>query len=393
MKDIVICSAVRTAIGSFGKSLAPIKAADLGAIAVREAVARAGIDPDRVDEVIMGNVVSAGIGQNPARIAALRGGIPASKGCFTVNKVCGSGMKALHLASMAIQTGFHDVVLVGGMESMSNAPYIVHKMRTGARLGDATMTDTMIFDGLWDIHNDFHMGNTGELVADKYDISREAQDEYAAESHSRAVAAIEGGNFKKEITPVEIPQRKGDPVIFDTDEHPRPGTTAEKLAKLRPAFKKDGTVTAGNASGINDAAAALIIASAEAAEKEGLKPLARITGMGVGSREPEWVMLAPIDAVNDLKRRTGAKIEDFDLVEVNEPFAVASIALIKDIGLNPKTTNIHGGAVALGHPIGCTGARLIVTLIHALQQQGKKTGLATLCLGGGSATATSIELL
>jgi len=393
MKDIVICSAVRTAIGSFGKSLAPIKAADLGAIAVREAVARAGIDPDRVDEVIMGNVVSAGIGQNPARIAALRGGIPASKGCFTVNKVCGSGMKALHLASMAIQTGFHDVVLAGGMESMSNAPYIVHKMRTGARLGDATMTDTMIFDGLWDIHNDFHMGNTGELVAEKYDISREAQDEYAAESHRRAVAAIEGGNFKKEITPVEIPQRKGDPVIFDTDEHPRPGTTAEKLAKLRPAFKKGGTVTAGNASGINDSAAALIVASAEAAEKEGLKPLARITGMGVGSREPEWVMLAPIDAVNDLKRRTGAKIEDFDLVEVNEPFAVASIALIKDIGLNPETTNIHGGAVALGHPIGCTGARLIVTLIHALQQQGKKTGLATLCLGGGSATATSIELL
>ncbi len=393
MKDVVIVSAVRTAIATFQKSLSTLSAPDLGAIAVREAVARAGIPADRVDEVIMGNVVTAGIGQNPARIAALRGGIPASKGSFTVNKVCGSGMKALHLACMAVQTGFSEVVVAGGMESMSNAPYIIPSMRAGARLGDAKAVDTMIFDGLWDIHNDFHMGNTGELVAEKYKISREEQDVFSFESHRKASEAIRSGSFKKEIVPVKIPQKKGDPVVFDTDEHPRPDTTVEKLAKLPAAFKKGGTVTAGNASGINDGAAALVVMSAETAQKLNARPIARVTGMGVGGREPQWVMLAPIDAVNDLKRRTGFKTGDFDLVEVNEPFAVASIALIREIGLDPARTNVRGGAVALGHPIGATGARLIVTLIHALQQEKKRKGLAALCLGGGNAVATSIELV
>ncbi len=393
MKEAVILSAVRTPVASFQKSLSSIGAPDLGAIAIKEAVARAGIDPELVDEVIMGNVVTAGLGQNPARIAAMRAGIPASKSSFTVNKVCGSGMKALHLACMAVQTGFSEVVVAGGMESMTNAPYILPSLRGGARLGDAKVVDTMIFDGLWDIHNDFHMGNTGELVSEKYGISREEQDKYAFESHRKASEAIKNGKFKKEITPVRIPQKKGEPIVFDTDEHPRADTTVEKLAKLPPAFRKNGTVTAGNSSGINDGAAALVVTSAENAAKLKRKPLARVTGMGIGGRAPEWVMLAPIEAVNDLKRRTGFKIPDFDLVEVNEPFAVASIALIREIGLDPARTNIHGGAVALGHPIGATGARLIVTLIHALEQERKKKGLATLCLGGGNAIATSIEML
>jgi acetyl-CoA C-acetyltransferase len=393
MKDVVIVSTARTAIGSFQKSLATVKAVDLGAVAIRQAVARAGISPDLVDEVIMGNVVSAGIGQNPARIAAMRAGLPAPVNAFTINKVCGSGMKALHLAAQAIQTGASEVLVAGGMESMSTAPYIVPKMRTGARLGDAKLIDTMIFDGLWDIHNDYHMGTTGENVAEKYGIGREEQDAYAYDSHRKAVAAIKEGKFAEEIVPVEIPQRKGDPVVFETDEHPRADSTVEKLGKLPPAFKKGGTVTAGNASGINDGAAAMVVTSAQRAEKEGLRPLARVTGMGAAHREPEWVMLAPIDAVADLKGRTGMAVDDFDLVEVNEPFAVASIALIREIGFNPETTNVHGGAVALGHPIGATGARLIITLIHALKGRGKTRGLATLCLGGGGATATSIELI
>ncbi|MHC4597711.1 MAG: thiolase family protein [Planctomycetota bacterium] len=391
MTEAVILSAVRTALGRFQGSLAPVRAPQIGAVVVSEAVRRAAVAPQDVDEVIMGNVLTAGLGQNPARQAAIYGGIPPAAGALTVNKVCGSGLKAVALSAMAVQTGDVEFAVAGGMENMSAAPYYMPALRTGARLWNTEAVDGMVFDGLWDIYNDFHMGNTGELVAEKYSITREEQDAYALESQTRASSASSEGRFDAEITPVEIPQRKGDPVLFRVDEGPRADTTLEKLAKLKPVFKKDGTVTAGNASTINDGAAALVITSEAKARERGLKPMARILGHASGGRPPEWVMLAPIEAVRKLWERLSMKAGDFDLYEINEPFAVASVALIRELELDPAKVNVNGGAVALGHPIGCTGARILTTLLHALQARNLRRGMAALCLGGGNAVALAVE--
>ena len=391
-KDVVIVGAVRTATGRFMGTLADLKAPELGAIAIKEAVARAGIKPSDVDEVIMGNVVGAGIGQNPARQAALAAGIPESVGATTINKVCGSGLKAAVFAAQAIKAGDYSCVVAGGMESMSQAPYMLFKARTGYRLGNGVLVDAMVHDGLWDVYNDFHMGNTGELVAEKYKISREEQDEYAYNSHRKAVAAIKAGKFKDEIVPVEVPQRKGDPIRFEVDECPREDTTVEKLAKLRPAFRKDGTVTAGNAPGVNDGGSAVVVMSRERAEELGAKPIARITGYATGGLEPKWVMVAPIEAVRNLLKVTDYKLEDFELVELNEAFSVQAMAVIRELKLNPDIVNVNGGGVALGHAIGSTGSRILVSLLYALKDRGLKTGLATLCLGGGNAVALAVEM-
>ena len=391
-KDVVIVSGARTATGRFLGSLADFRAPDLGAIAIKAAVERAGIKPSDVEEVIMGNVVGAGIGQNPARQAALKAGIPDSVGCTTINKVCGSGLKTVVFATQAIKVGDYGCIVAGGLESMSQCPYMLPKARTGYRLGNGTLVDLMIHDGLWDMYNDFHMGNTGELVAEKYGISRQEQDEYAYNSHRKAIAAIKAGKFRDEIVPVEIPQRKGDPVIFDTDECPREDTTVEKLAKLKPAFKKDGTVTAGNAPGVNDAGSAVVVMSRERAQKLGAKPIARVTGYATGGLEPKWVMLAPIEAVKNLFKVTNYKIDDFDLIELNEAFSVQAIATIRELKMNPDKVNVNGGAVALGHAIGSSGSRILITLMYALKDRGLKKGLATLCLGGGNAVAMSIEM-
>ncbi len=391
-KDVVIVSGARTATGRFLGSLASMRAPDLGAVAIKAAVERAGIKPSDVEEVLMGNVVGAGVGQNPARQAAIKAGIPVSVGCTTINKVCGSGLKTVIFAAQAIKVGDYGCIVGGGLESMSQCPYMLPKARTGYRLGHGKLVDLMIHDGLWDVYNDFHMGNTGELVAEKYGISREEQDEYAYNSHRKAVAAIKGGKFKDEIVPVEVPQRKGDPIIFDVDEGPREDTTVEKLAKLRPAFKKDGTVTAGNAPGVNDAGSAVVVMSRERAEKLGAKPIARVTGYATGGLEPKWVMLAPIEAVKNLFKVTDYKMEDFDLIELNEAFSVQSIATIRELGMDPEKVNVNGGAVALGHAIGSTGCRILVTLLYALKDRGLKKGLATLCLGGGNAVALSVEM-
>lgn len=393
MAEAVIVSACRTAIGRFQGGLSSLKATELGAIAVREAVKRAGIEPDTVDEVIMGNVISAGLGQNPARSAQLGGGIPPEKGALTVNKVCGSGMKAAILAAQAIKLGDHDVVIAGGMESMSNGPYLLRKARTGYRLGDGKLVDAMIFDGLWDIHNDIHMGETGELVSEKYGISRTEQDEWAVRSHLGAAAATAEARFAEEIVPVEVPQRKRDPIVIDKDEGVRPDCSVDGLGKLRPAFMKEGTVTAGNASQISDGASALVIMSDKKAGELGLKPLARIVNYATGGREPKWVMLAPIEACRKVMELQGVSMDHYDLVELNEPFAVATIALMRELEVPEDRLNVNGGAVALGHPIGCTGARLMTTLVYELKRRGKKNGLAGLCLGGGNAVAISIEMM
>jgi acetyl-CoA C-acetyltransferase len=391
-KDVVIVSGARTATGRFLGGLADLRAPDLGAVAIKAAVERAGIKPSDVEEVLMGNVVGAGIGQNPARQAALKAGIPASVGCTTVNKVCGSGLKTVVFATQAIKVGDYGCIVAGGLESMSQCPYMLPKARTGYRLGHGVLVDLMIHDGLWDMYNDFHMGNTGELVAEKYGISRQEQDEYAYNSHRKAVAAIKGGKFKAEIVPVEIPQRKGDPIIVDVDECPREDTTVEKLAKLKPAFKKDGTVTAGNAPGVNDGGSAVVVMSRDRAKKLGAKPIARITGYATGGVEPKWVMLAPIEAVKNLFKVTDYKMSDFDLIELNEAFSVQAIATIRELGMDPEKVNVNGGGVALGHAIGSTGCRILVTLMYALKDKGLKKGLATLCLGGGNAVALSIEM-
>ena len=391
-KDIVIVGAARTATGAFLGSLAGIPAPVLGATAIKAAVERAGIKPDHVDEVIMGNVVGAGMGQNPARQAAIKAGIPDTVGATTINKVCGSGLKSVVFASQAIKAGDYRCIVAGGMESMSNCPYMLFKARTGYRLGDGKLVDSMVHDGLWCAFEDFHMGNTGELVAEKYGISREAIDEYAYNSHLKATAAIEGGKFKEEITPVEVPQRKGDPIVFDVDEGPRKDTSVEKLGKLRPAFKKDGVVTAGNAPSVNDAGSAVVVMSRERAEELGAKPIARVTGYATGGTEPKWVMMAPVPAVENLLKVTDYKIEDFDLIELNEAFAVQAMAVIKELGFDPAKVNVNGGGVALGHAIGSTGSRILVTLLYALRDRGLKTGLATLCLGGGNAVALVVEI-
>jgi acetyl-CoA C-acetyltransferase len=393
MKDVFIVSAVRTPTGKFLGALKDFKATELGALVVREAVSRAGVEPENVDELIMGNVISAGLGQNPARQAALGAGLPPKVAALTINKVCGSGLKAVMLARQAILAGDARIVVAGGMESMSNGPYLVHRLREGLRLGNGELIDSVVHDGLWDVFNDFHMGITGEKVAEKYDVAREAMDAYAAESHRRAAAATDGGKFRDEILPIEIPQRKGEPVVLDRDEPIRADTTAAALSKLEPVFKKDGTVTAGNAPGMNDGAAALVVASAKAVEELGLKPLARIVAQAISGLEPEWVMMTPVPAVRKLLEKTGWTNDDVDLIELNEAFSVQACAVTKELSLNPEKTNVNGGAVALGHSIGASGARVLTTLLYALKDRGGRRGIATLCLGGGNGVALAVELV
>jgi len=391
MREIVIISACRTPIGKFQGSLTPFSAVDLGAFAVREAVRRAGIDPALVDEIIMGNVVPAGLGQNPARQAGLKGGLANRVAAMTINKVCGSGLKAVALAAQGIQTENSEIVVAGGMESMTNCPYLLPQARAGMRLGHGKVLDSMITDGLWDAYEDFHMGMTGELVAEKYGITRQRQDTYAVESHRRAIDAIKNGRFQDEIVPISIKQKKGEPIKFSTDESPRADTSLEALGKLRPAFKPDGTVTAGNAPGTNDGAAALVVTSLEKARELGKTPLARIVGQAVSGVEPKWVMMAPVDAVRMLLKKLDWKIEDVDLYELNEAFSVQAIAVMQQLGLDPAKTNVNGGAVALGHPIGASGARTLVTLLYEMARRNAKRGVAALCLGGGNAVALAIE--
>ena len=390
--DIVILSGVRTPIGKFQGSLSELAAPKLGAIAVKEAVRRAGVEPAAVDEVIMGNVVSAGLGQNPARQAALGAGIPSSVGAMTINKVCGSGLKSVGLAAQAILTGNSQLVVGGGMESMTNAPYLLPNARKGYRLGNGQLVDSMVHDGLWDVYNDYHMGNTGENVAEKYKITREEQDEYSVNSHRKAVSAIKECRFKDQIIPVEIPgKKKGEVVLFDKDEGPREDTTIEALRKLKPAFKKDGTVTAGNAPSVNDGAAALLVTSARNAERLGKKPLARIVAQATSGVDPAWVMMAPVGAVQQLWKKTGWNKDEVDLYEINEAFAVAAIAVTRELGLDLNKVNVNGGAVALGHPIGASGARILVTLLYEMMRRDVKKGIAALCLGGGNAVGLAIE--
>ncbi len=391
MKETVIISACRTPIGKFQGSLTPFSAVDLGAFAVREAVLRAGIDTASVDEIIMGNVVSAGLGQNPARQAGLKGGLSNRVAAMTINKVCGSGLKAVALAAQGIETGNAEIVVAGGMESMTNCPYLLPQARAGMRIGHGKVLDSMITDGLWDAFNDFHMGMTGELVAEKYGITRQRQDAYAVESHRRAIDAIKNGRFTDEIVPVSIKQKKGDPILFSTDESPRADTSLETLGRLRPAFKPDGTVTAGNAPGTNDGAAALVVTSAEKARELGKTPMARVVGQAVSGVEPKWVMMAPVDAVRMLLKKLDWKTEDVDLFELNEAFSVQAIAVIEQLGLDPAKTNVNGGAVALGHPIGASGARVLVTLLFEMARRNAKCGVAALCLGGGNAVALAVE--
>ncbi len=390
-REAVLVSGARTAIGKFQGALSKEPAPKLGAAALKAAIERAGIAPDRVEEVVMGCVLSAGVGQAPARQAALIAGVPDRVGALTINKVCGSGLKAVMLAAQAIRAGDATCIAAGGMENMTLAPYLLPDARGGYRLGDGKLVDSMVHDGLWCARNDFHMGNTGELVAQKYGISREEQDAFAAASHRKAAAAQAGGKFDREIVPYVIPQKKGDAIRFAKDESVRPDSTPEVLAKLRPAFQEGGTVTAGNAPGVNDAGAALVVMSEAAAAKEGVTPLARVVGYATGGMDPKWVMLAPVDAVEKLLAKTGMKIGDFDLIELNEAFSVQAIAVTRELGADPARVNVHGGAVALGHPIGCSGARILVTLLHAMQDRGAKRGLAALCLGGGNAVAMAVE--
>jgi acetyl-CoA C-acetyltransferase len=393
MPESVILSAVRVPTGKFLGSLKGFSAPALGAMVVREAVARADIPPERVDEVILGNVVSAGLGQAPARQAAIRGGLPPKVAALTINKVCGSGLKAVMLAAQAIASGDAEVVVAGGMESMSNCPYLLTRVREGMRLGHGEAVDSMIWDGLWDAYQDYHMGCTGEIVAEKYGITRQEQDEYALQSHRKAVAAIRAGKFRDEILPVPLPSKKGEPVLFAVDEGPREEASLEALAKLRPAFKEGGTVTAGNAPGVNDGAAALVVTSAETARTLGRKPLARIVGQTVAGLEPALVMMAPVDAVRKLWKKTGWNASTVDLVELNEAFAVQAVAVCRELELDHAKVNVNGGAVALGHPIGASGARILTTLLHALRDCGKSRGVATLCLGGGNGVALAVELV
>ncbi len=393
MREAVILSAVRTPTGRFLGSLKGFTAPQLGAIVVKEAVSRAGVAPDAVDEVIMGNVVSAGLGQAPARQAALGAGLPPRVSAVTVNKVCGSGLKAVMLAAQAIATGDADIVVAGGMESMSNTPYLLPRAREGMRLGHGELLDAMIKDGLWEAYEDYHMGCCGENVADKYGIRRQEQDEYALRSHQKAVAAIASGRFKDEIVPVSLPQRKGEPrIVMEDDETPRPDTTLDALSRLKPAFRENGTVTAGNAPGVNDGAAALVVTSAEKARELGRKPMARIVAQASWGVEPAMVMMAPVGAVQRIWKKTGWTPADVDLFELNEAFAVQAVAVTRELALDPGRVNVHGGAVALGHPIGASGARVLTTLIHALRQRGGKRGVAALCLGGGNGVALAVEI-
>ena len=392
-RDAYIVSACRTAIGEFQGGLSSMTAPQLGAIAIREAVSRAGIDPAQVqiDEVLMGNVVQAGVGQAPARQAAIHGGVPDSVPAATVNKVCGSGLKAVMMAAQAIRAGDADIIVAGGMESMSNAPYFLPKARTGYRLGNGELLDGVVHDGLWDSFNNFHMGSAAELIAKKFSVTREDQDRFSVESHKKAVQAQGDGGFKDEIVPVMVPQRKGDPKCFCVDERPRSDSSMETLGKLKPAFQKDGTVTAGNAPGLNDGASAVVVMSGEAVKRTGAKPMARINGYAAGGTAPEMVFYAPVIAVRRLAEKLGRKTHEWDLIEANEAFAAQAIVDARELGWDMARLNVRGGAVALGHPIGASGARILTTLLYAMRDRKAKSGLATLCLGGGNAVALSVE--
>jgi acetyl-CoA C-acetyltransferase len=392
MDQPVILSAVRTPIGKFMGGLSPLSAPELGAKVVGESVRRAGIEPKQVDEVIMGNVVQAGLGQNPARQAGLRGGLDPRVAAMTINKVCGSGLKAVGLAGQGIALGESEIVVAGGMESMSNCPYLLKGARTGYRIGNQEIFDSMIVDGLWDVYDNYHMGQTAEFVAEKYNISRQEQDQFALDSHRKAVRATKSCFVSDQILPIEIPQKKGDPVVVKTDESPREDTSLEALGKLKPAFKKDGTVTAGNAPGTNDGAAAVVVTSERNASRLGRTPMARIVAQAVSGVEPKWIMMAPVDAVETILKKTGwDRDRDVDLYELNEAFAVAAIAVTRVLKINPEKVNVNGGAVALGHPIGASGARVLVTLLYELQRRNLKRGIAALCLGGGNAVALAVE--
>jgi acetyl-CoA C-acetyltransferase len=392
-REVVIVSACRTAIGRFQGGLAPLRAPEIGAVTVREAVKRAGIAPDAIEEVILGNVLQGGVGQAPARQAAHFGGIPDTVGSLTINKVCGSGLKAVMLAAQAIKAGDAEVVLAGGFESMSRAPYYLFGAREGFKMGHQQLVDGMIHDGLWDVYNNYHMGAAAEFIANKFKVTREDQDKFALASQQKAVAAMDAGKFKAEIVDVVLPQKKGDPVVFNTDEGPRRDTTIEKLAALKPAFQKDGTVTAGNAPSVNDGASALVVMSAERAKALGAKPMARVTGYATGGTEPEMLFYAPVIAVRKLMKQMNVTIDHWDLIEANEAFSAQALVDGRELEWDFDRVNVNGGAVALGHPIGASGARVLTTLLYALKDRGRKTGMATLCLGGGNAVALAVEML
>lgn len=391
MREVVIVSAVRTAIGSFGGALKDVPAVELGALVIKEAVNRAGIQSELVEEVVMGNVIQAGQGQNVARQAAVKAGLPVEVPAMTINKVCGSGLRCVALAAQMIKAGDCDVVVAGGMENMSAAPYAIPGARWGQRMGDAKMTDTMVNDALWDAFNDYHMGVTAENIAKEWKLTREMQDEFSLNSQLKAERAIKEGRFKDEIVPVVIPQRKGEPKIFDQDEYPKFGSTIEKMTKLRPAFVKDGTVTAANASGINDGAAAFVVMSAEKAEQLGLKPMAKIVSYGSKGLDPSIMGYGPFHATKKALEVSGLTVEDIDLIEANEAFAAQSLAVAKDLNFDMEKVNVNGGAIALGHPVGASGARILVTLLHEMEKRDAKKGLATLCIGGGMGTALIVE--
>ena len=391
MNEAVIISAVRTPVGKFLGSLKGFSATDLGAIVVREAVRRAAVGPEDVDEVIMGCVVQAGLGQNPARQAALKGGLPPAVSAVTINKVCGSGLKAVMLAAQGVQLGDTEIVVAGGMESMSNAPYLIPKAREGYRLGNGELVDAMIQDGLWCAFNDYHMGCTGEVVAERFNVSRAEQDEYALNSHRKAIAAMQAGKFQDEIVPVEIPQKKGQSVTFAVDETAREDTSMEALAKLKPAFKEGGTVTAGNAPGVNDGASALVVTSLERARALNAEPMARIVAQATSGTEPELVMMAPVEAIRKVLRKAGWALSEVDLIELNEAFSVQAVAIIRELQLDPAKVNVNGGAVALGHAIGQSGSRLLTTMLYEMRRRNARRGLVSLCLGGGNAVAMAIE--
>ena len=390
-REAVIISAVRTPVGKFQGWLKGFSATDLGALVVRESVKRAGVKPEDVDEVIMGCVIQAGLGQNPARQAALGGGLPPSVSAVTVNKVCGSGLKAVMMAAQGIQLGDTELVVAGGMESMSNAPYLIPKARDGYRLGNGVLVDAMIKDGLWDVYNNYHMGCTGEVVAERFKVSRAEQDEYALNSHRKAAAAIKAGKFKDEILAVEIPQKKGAPIVFDTDETVRGDTSLEALAKLKPAFKPDGSVTAGNAPGVNDGASAVVVTSPDRASSLGVEPMARIVAQATSGVEPELVMMAPVEAIRKLLKKTGWSLSDIDLIELNEAFSVQAVAIIRELDLDPDRVNVNGGAVALGHAIGQSGSRLLTTMLYEMKRCNAHRVIVSLCLGGGNAVAMAVE--
>jgi len=392
MKEVVIVSAVRSAIANFQGSLSGFSATELGGMVIAEAIARAGIDKAQVDEVIMGNVVPIGLGQNPARQAMIKGGLPMEGGAITVNKVCGSGLKAVMLADQAIKCGDADIIAAGGMENMTNVPYYLDQARSGYRMGNSRMVDGMVHDGLWDVVNDYHMGFTADLVSKKFSVTRAEMDEFSVASNEKALAAAESGRFTAEIMPITIKPRKGEPYTFERDEGPR-RTTLEQLAGLKPAFSKDGRVTAGNASKISDGASCTIVMSREKADQLGLKPLARIVAQGAAGIELPDVLVAPMRSIPKVLQKAGMKLDDIDLHEINEAFASSSLAIIKELGIDPERVNVHGGAVAIGHPIGCSGARVLTTLLYALQAYNKRFGMASLCLGGGEAVTLIVENL